>query len=85
MTELLYFILGIVFCMVLMPLLDSFISLICMRIELTKGKYQIQMMKLQQELDNDEIERAPAIGFDTSCCICRDDDDEEEEPEEEEE
>jgi hypothetical protein len=52
--------------------------------ELTKGKYQIQMMKLQQELDNDEIERAPAIGFDTSCCICRDDD-EEEEPEEEEE
>ena len=81
-TELLYFILGIAFAEIALPVIESFISFICMKFELSKGKIQLQMMKMQQEIDNDEIERAPAIGFDTSCCICKDDD--EEEPEEEE-
>ena len=82
-TELLYFILGIAFAEIALPVVESFISFICMRFELSKGKIQLQMMKIQQEIDKDEMEHAPAIGFDTSCCICRDDD-EEEEPEEEE-
>ena len=83
MTELLYFILGIAFAEIALPVVESFISFICMKFELSKGKIQLQMMKIQQEIDNDEVERAPAIGFDTGCCICRED--EEEEPEEEEE
>lgn len=81
-TELLYFILGIAFAEIVLPVVESFISFICMRLELSKGKIQLQMMKMQQEIDDDEMERAPAIGFDTSCCVYRDD--EEEEPEEEE-
>jgi len=84
MTELLYFILGIAFAEIALPVVESFISFICMKFELSKGKIQLQMMKIQQEIDNDEVERAPAIGFDTGCYICKEDD-EEEEPEEEEE
>jgi len=82
-TELLYFILGIAFAEIALPVIESFISFICMKFELSKGKIQLQMVKIQQKIDNDEVERAPAIGFDTSCYICNDD--EEEEPEEEEE
>lgn len=83
MTELLYFILGIAFAEIVIPVINSIVELICTRFKFSEGKIQVQMMKLQQQIDAmEEGEKTPAIGFDTSCFVEKDDDDDE--PEEDE-
>lgn len=74
---LLYFILGIAFYGLVIPIAESIISLFCSYIEYLKGKIQVKMLKLQKEIEADDKEPIYAIGFDTSCGITLEDDDEE--------
>lgn len=62
-----YFIFGIVFAIVLFPLLDAIIVLIATWIEVLKGRLSVKLAKYQKEIDDLDIgekeEKTPAIGF----------------------
>lgn len=82
MTVLLYFILGIAFYGLVIPICESIVSLICTFFEYQKGKLSLKMVKLQMEIDksSDKVDTY-AIGFDTSDGITLEDLEEEEEEE----
>ncbi len=82
MAYLLFFILGIIFYGLIMPVLESMFSFFAMKFELRKARLAVTMQQLQEEAEGREA--TYAIGFDTSCCTCAEDDDDEEEEEEEE-
>lgn len=63
MTILLYFILGIVFYGLTMPILESICALIVTFFEYLKGKLTVKMMKMQSEVDKMSEPPEHAIGF----------------------
>lgn len=67
MTELTYFILGILFSQVASPLLESLISLISVGLEVIKGKMTVTMAKYNYEIqkisEKDEEASHCQIGF----------------------
>ena len=45
-----YFIAGILFCLVIQPLLDSLVELVQVKLEAEKAKYAVQVTKLNKEV-----------------------------------
>lgn len=63
MTILLYFILGIAFYGLAMPILESIVSLIVTWFEYLKGKITLKMVQMQEKADKMSAPPEHAIGF----------------------
>lgn len=63
----LYFIFGIIFAIVIFPLLDAFVILASTWIETLKGKLGVKLTIYQKQIDEiypeEKEEKTPAIGF----------------------
>lgn len=64
---LLYFIFGIIFAIVIFPLLDAFVILVSAWIETLKGQLSVKLTMCQKQIDEiypgEKEEKTPAIGF----------------------